>query len=62
MSEVANSILWYCEGCDRSFHLANGMLKSIPFTESKPNYADIKFLNLSKITDYVVYRLLYIGS
>ena len=35
MSEVANSILLFCEGCNRVFAQAKGMPKSILFMESK---------------------------
>ena len=56
-SEVAYSILWFCEGCNRAFPQAKCMLKSIEFMESKLNESDIKLANLSKIVDDVVDRL-----
>ena len=56
-SEVANSIPWFCEGCNRVFPQAKGMLKSVQFMESKQNESDVKLSNLSKTVDDIVDRL-----
>ena len=55
-SEVSNSILWFCEGCNRAFPKAKGMLNCIQFMESKLNESDVKPSNLSKMVDDVVDR------
>ena len=55
-SEVSNSILWLCEGCNRSFPQGKGLVKSIQFMESKLNESDVKLSNLSKTVDEVVDR------
>ena len=53
MSEVANSIPWFCEGCNRACPQAKGMLKSIQFMESKKNEFDGKLSNLSKTVKHI---------
>ena len=56
-SEVASSILWFCQGCNRAFPQAKSKLKSIQFMESKLNESDVKLSNLSTTVDDVEDRL-----
>ena len=56
-SEVANSILRFCNSRNRAFHKVKVMIKSIQFMESNLNESDVKLSNLSKIAEDVVDRL-----